>query len=29
MANLGLSDATLERILWRNANQVYRLGLEA
>jgi predicted TIM-barrel fold metal-dependent hydrolase len=29
IANLGLSDATLERILWRNANQVYRLGLGA
>jgi predicted TIM-barrel fold metal-dependent hydrolase len=27
IANLGLQDSTLERVLWRNANQVYRLGL--
>ncbi len=25
---LGLRDATLERVLWRNANEIYRLGLE-
>jgi predicted TIM-barrel fold metal-dependent hydrolase len=27
VAGVGLSDATLERVLWRNANEVYHLGL--
>ena len=27
VAGLGLSDDTLERVLWRNADHVYRLGL--